>query len=164
MGNKNDKIVYFAGAIRGDRVVVEVIQKIVKYIKELGFLVLSEHVGTGDPIATLAKKIGKTKEILVAEDIERQDIMWLDQATHVIAEISGASTGTGREIEYARTKSKFGKVSAEILCLYQVERKFYASPMIRGMTNNHYPNVTIKSYKDIEELKIIIQEFLQPEK
>ena len=50
--------------------------------------------------------------------MERQDIEWLDQATHVIAEISGVSTGTGREIEYARTKGVLGKTPAKILCLY----------------------------------------------
>ena len=161
MGDKNKKIVYFAGAIRGDRTMADTIQKIVRYIKELGFPVLTEHVGTDDPIATFAGKVGKTKETLTAEDIERQDIAWLDQATHVIAEISGASTGTGREIEYARVKGELGKTPAQVLCLYHGDREFYASPMIRGMSKERYPNILIKQYVEIGEMKQIIKEFLE---
>jgi len=164
MENNNEKIVYFAGAIRGDRVMVNVIQEIVRYIKKLGFPILNEHVGADDPIAAFAEKIGKTKDSLTAEDIEKQDIQWLDQVTHVIAEISGASTGTGREIEYARTKGKLGKAPANILCLYQAEREFYASPMIRGMNSERYPEMTIRVYKDIAEAKIIIETFLRTQK
>lgn len=160
MGNKNEKIVYFAGAIRGDRTMANTIQETVRYIKGLGFLVLTEHVGTDDPIETFAGKIGKTKESLTAEDIEKQDIQWLDSATHVIAEISGASTGTGREIEYARTKGELGKTPAQILCLYHGDREFYASPMIRGMNRDKYPNVRVEKYKDLGEVKIKIKGFL----
>lgn len=161
MNSKNNKIVYFAGAIRGDRIMAETMQKIVSYIKDLGFTVLTEHVGTEDPIETFAYKIGKTKEDLTAEDIERQDIAWLDQATHVIAEISGASTGTGREIEYGRTKGDFGKTPAKILCVYRKDREFYASPMIRGMSKDRYPNINIHPYKNIKELETIIEGFLE---
>ena len=146
MKNKDEKIVYFAGAIRGDIIMAEIMQEIVSYIKDLGFIVLSEHVGAEKPIETFARKIGKTLENLTVEDIEKQDIKWLDQSTHVIAEISGASTGTGREIEYARTKGNFGKTTAEILCVYRKDREFYASPMIRGMSEDRYPNIKIKSY------------------
>lgn len=155
------KIVYFAGAIRGDRTMADTIQEIVGYIKKLGFPVLTEHVGTDDPIGTFAEKVGKTKETLSAEDIEKQDIQWLDQATHVIAEISGASTGTGREIEYARVKGKLGKTPAQILCLYHGDREFYASPMMRGMTRERYPNILIKHYAEMSEVRQIIKEFLE---
>lgn len=164
MENKTDKIVYFAGAIRGNRVMANVIKEVVRHIKKLGFPVLNEHVGADDPIAAFAEKIGKTKDNLTAEDIENQDISWLDQATHVIAEISGASTGTGREIEYARMKGNFGKIPAKVLCLYCVNREFYASPMIRGMVSGRYPNVAIKPYEDINEVKTIIEKFLQVRK
>ena len=134
---------------------------IVAYIKELGFPVLTEHVSEADPILAFAEKIGKTKENLTAIDVETQDTAWLDQATHVIAEISGASTGTGREIEYARTKGQLGKVPAQVLCLYQEEREFYASSMIRGMNKIRYPNITVTEYKDMTEVKAIIEKFLR---
>lgn len=161
MENRNDKIVYFAGAIRGDRIMEETIIEGVRYIKNLGFAVLNEHVGADKPIETFANKIKKTLENLTAEDIEKQDIEWLNQSTHVIAEISGASTGTGREIEYARTKGYFGEIPAKILCVYRKDREFYASPMIRGMSEDKYPNVKIKSYENIEGLKKIVNDFLE---
>jgi len=158
---QDSKVVYFAGAIRGDRSLANVMREIVEFVQGLGFSVLTEHVIADDPIATFASKIGKEKADLLAEDVEQQDIAWLDQATHVIAEISGASTGTGREIEYARAKGSFGKVSAKVLCLYHTEWEFFASPMVRGMTSDRYPNVTIRSYADVMEAKSSIKDFLE---
>ncbi len=155
-----EKIVYFAGAVRGDRLKSGLILQLVNHIKRLGIPVLSEPIADEDPIASLAHKLGKAKEGLTAEDIETKDISWIDTATHFIAEISGASTGTGREIEYARNKHHFGKTPAKILCLYNKEREFYASPMIRGMKPEKYNNVMIKHYNELEEAKEIIQKFL----
>src|SRR3989344_6948194 len=104
--NMSDKKqIYFAGAIRGDRVEAENIIALIRYIQELGHEVLTEHIAE--------KNISDAS--MKAEDIEKRDILWLDSATHVIAEISGASTGTGREIEYARTKGQLGKTPAYIL-------------------------------------------------
>ncbi len=159
--NMKDKIVYFAAAIRGDRLMSKTIIELVNHIKSLDFIVLTEHVGTEDPIGELASKIGKKKEDIQAIDIEERDIEWLDKATHVIAEISGASTGTGREIEYARLKGYLGKTYAKILCLYNEDREFYASPMIRGMTNYRYPNVFVAPYKTLEEAKRLVEGFLE---
>lgn len=157
---QNSKIVYFAGAIRGDRSLAYAMREIVAFVQNLGIPVLTEHVVSNDPVATFANKIGKEKANLLPEDIERQDIAWLAQATHVIAEISGASTGTGREIEYARTKGNLGQVHAQILCLYHKDREYFASPMIRGMTPDRYPNVTIRSYANTNEIASLVKEFL----
>ncbi|MBI2631883.1 hypothetical protein HYW75_02680 [Candidatus Pacearchaeota archaeon] len=157
-----EKKVYFAGAIRGDRCVAETIIRLIHYIKtDLGLPVLTEHVGAEKPIEEFARKISKGVEEILAEDIEEQDITWLNQSTHVIAEISGASTGTGREIEYARTKEHFGKVQARVLCIYRIDREFFASPMIRGMKPNKYQNVEVRPYKDLDDAKKIIRNFLQ---
>lgn len=156
----DNKVVYFAGAIRGDRMMANNMRILVSFIQGLGLKVLTEHVVAEDPIETFANKLGKAKDSLSAEDIERQDIAWLDEATHVIAEISGASTGTGREIEYARTKKYFGKIPAKVLVLYTKEREFFASPMIRGMTVDRYPNMTIEAYTTLDEAQRIIQQFL----
>lgn len=158
---EDQRLVYFAGAIRGDRIAAETMRKIVLHIQSLGITVLTEHVVAEDPIATFAGKINKDKDSLLAIDIEQQDTAWLDEATHVVAEISGASTGTGREIEYARTKHLHGKVPAKVLCVYNIAREFYASPMIRGMTPARYPNVQVGSYSDIEEVISIVNKFLK---
>ena len=146
----NNKQVYFAGAIRGDRAEAENIIALIRHIQGLGYEVLTEHIAE--------KKVSDAD--MKAEDIEKRDIAWLDSATHVIAEISGASTGTGREIEYARQKHHFGNIKADILCLYDEAREFSASPMIRGMTQERYENIIVKRYKDVQEAKKIIEKFL----
>ncbi|MBI2583422.1 MAG: nucleoside 2-deoxyribosyltransferase [Candidatus Aenigmarchaeota archaeon] len=153
------KKVYFAGSIRNDPD-RNTMKELVRFIKSLGYPVLTEHVGADDPIESHAKKLGITKEEHTAEAIERSDIEWLDQATHVVAEISWESTGVGREIEYGRMKGRFGKISAEVLCLYREDREFFASPMIRGMTPDRYPNVRVSAYKNLEEAKEMIRNFL----
>jgi len=162
MDLKTKPNIYFASAIRGDseRAGQSVIL-LIQWLKESGFTVLNDHIGDDDAIEAFARKIGKIKENLTAEDVEKQDIDWLNQAEYVIAEISGASTGTGREIEYARTKGKFGHRPAQILCLYNQKDEFFASPMIRGMTADRYENISIVSYNDIECAKKIIKKFLK---
>ena len=158
---QRERAVYFGAAIRGDRVVADTVCELIRFIRDdLGFPVLNEHVGTADPIAAFAAKVGKTKETLTAPDIERQDTAWLDEATHMICEISGASTGTGREVEYARTKGLLGKVPTVVLVLYDLEREFQASPMVRGMTPERYPNVCVRYYTDAAHAKQLIREFL----
>ncbi|MFH1671277.1 MAG: hypothetical protein ABH889_00665 [Candidatus Portnoybacteria bacterium] len=156
-------IVYFISAIRGVRKRKENVISLIQWLKELGVTILTEHVGANDPIEAQEKLFGKTKGSLTAEDIEKRDIAWLNQAEYVIAEISGASTGAGREIEYARTKEHFGHKAAQILCLYHQEDEFFASPMVRGMTKDRYKNVTITAYQDIEQAKGIIKKFLELE-
>ena len=155
-----DRIIYFAGAIRGDRVAAAEIRDMIIFIRLMGLSVLTEHIIEADTVTAHAKVMGKDRASVTAEDIERQDMAWLDQATHVIAEISGSSTGTGREIEYARNKEHFGKVPAKVLCLYKKERESIASPMVRGMSPEKYPNVKVVSYDSMSAAKEIIKEFL----
>ena len=151
---------YFAAAIRGDRLGADYVSGMIDFIKSHDITILSEHVAAPDPVAAFAKRVGIQEQALTAEAIERQDIAWLDEATHVIAEISGASTGTGREIEYARTKGEFGKRPAKVLCIYLQNHEYVASPMIRGMTLDRYPNVSVSSYVGLAHARILIREFL----
>ena len=153
--------VYFAAPIRGERILPKNIIGLASYIQKLGYPILNDHVGQIDPIGYQAKKLGKPKGEVLPAEIERYDTNLLNKATHFIAEISAGSTGTGREIEYARNKGSFGKIPAKVLCLYEKNREFFASPFVRGMTPADYPNVAIKSYEDLEEAKLIIKEFLK---
>ncbi|OGZ62924.1 MAG: hypothetical protein A2639_01380 [Candidatus Staskawiczbacteria bacterium RIFCSPHIGHO2_01_FULL_34_27] len=150
------KIVYFAGAIKGECIMKAVISELIKFVRdELGIVVLSEHVGEDDPNATLAEKIGKTKDSITPNDIEFQDTKWLDEATHVIAEVSGASTGTGIEIGHARQDN-----NKKILCIYKRDRWFLVTNMVKGMNSERWPNVLVKSYLDLNHAKTIVREFL----
>lgn len=154
-------IVYFCGAVSGDTCLRDtIIRPLIEFIRDdLQIPVLSEHIAYPNHREILAKKIGKQNADEINEfDIERQDIAWLDTATHVIAEISGASTGVGREIEYARTKHHFGHTKARILCIYNHEKK--ASPMIIGMDQEKYTNIFSCGYANLSGARYLIRRFV----
>jgi hypothetical protein len=150
--------VYFAAAITGDRSRAPIFKEVIEYMQKLGAQVLTEHFALENPNLFLATFLKKDYKDLTAEDIEKQDTAWIDEATHVVAEISAPSTGTGREVEYARSKHLYGKTKAQILCLYQTDSK--ATKMIMGMTPERYPNVKVFAYKDLEDIKKVLKDFL----
>ncbi|MDB4940112.1 MAG: uncharacterized protein JWO40_537 [Candidatus Doudnabacteria bacterium] len=149
--------VYFAGAITGDRSRASIFKDIIQHIQSLDKKVLTEHFQLQNPNTFLAEFINKKYEDLLPEDIEKQDTAWINEATHLVAEVSTASTGTGREIEYARSKHLYGHPEAKILCLYEEGSR--ASAMITGMTPERYPSVRVRAYKNLEHLKEILNEF-----
>ncbi len=155
----SDIKVYFAGSITGDRSKAGNFKYIISYMQQLGVKVLTEHFGLDNPNMRLAEIINKKYEDLTAEDIERQDTAWIDECTHVVAEISAPSTGTGREVEYARSKHLYGHVPAKVLCLYAADSN--PTKMITGMTPERYPNVTVRGYKDLEDVHDILKDFLK---
>lgn len=159
--NKDHITVYFAGAIRGDRTHAHIMNELISFIKNSGFNLATEHIGAEDPNKHLAESTKKEKKFLSVEEIESQDISWIDSATHFIAEVTGASTGTGREIEYARNKNYFGKTPAKILCIYLKEKEESVSAMVRGMKKEHYPNVDIMPYNSLDQAKDIVYNFLK---
>lgn len=156
-------IVYFCAAVSGDNSLRDtIVRPLIEYIRDdLKIPVLTEHIAYANHREILAKKISKNSADEINEfDVERQDISWLDTATHVIAEISGASTGVGREIEYARTKGLLGKTPAKILCLFQDTAK--PSAMIAGMNRDRekYYNIYTHSYHGVGNAKYCIKHFL----
>ena len=153
------KVVYFAGSVRGDRCAVKTMKFLIESIQAEGIPVLSEHIIADNPAKALLKK-AKEKKMTEAETIEHQDMAWLNQANHVIAEVSGASTGTGREIEYARLKEQIGEKPTKILAIYLKRRELLVSAMILGMKSDRYPNVAVRPYETEKEAWGIIKEFL----
>lgn len=154
-------IVYFCAAVSGDSSLRStVVRPLIEFIRDdLQIPVLSEHIAYDNHREILAKKIGKQFAELNASDIEKQDIAWLDTATHVIAEISGVSTGVGREIEYARTKGWLGRTPAWVLCIYNDSLGHNVSAMIKGM-NKRYANICVADYMDMGDAQNIIKFFL----
>lgn len=153
--------VYFAGSITGDRSFAGMFKEIIAAIQASNARVLTEHFALDNPNAHLAEFLGKKYEELTPEDIERQDTAWINEATHVVAEISSPSTGTGREIEYARSKHLYGNIPAEILCLYHKDSK--PSKMITGM-GDRYPNVRVVGYGSADEMREIVKKFFEDKK
>lgn len=132
--------IYFAGSIRGGRDDQEIYFKIIEYLGNYG-MVLTEHVGD----STISLKYeNQTKE----EYIYTRDVSWIEEADVLIAEVSSPSLGVGYEIAYAE------KLNKPILCLYFENKDRSLSAMIQGSKN-----LKIRKYKNIEELKKIIDVF-----
>lgn len=161
-GTYDKRTVYFGAAIRGDRSRKHIVSSLIDYIQSLGVPVLSEHVGVQHPDVFLAQKAGMTREDITMEYIEQQDMEWLDQCTHAIFEVSGASIGVGMEIAYARVKGQLGYEPARfVLCLYDTIIESSVSAMVLGMNPDQYPNVMVRSYRHIDEAKAIVKEVLE---
>lgn len=150
--------VYFAGSITGDRSRASMFKEIISAIQSTNARVLTEHFALENPNAHLANFLGKKYEDLTPEDIETQDMAWINESTHVVAEISSPSTGTGREIEYARSKHLYGHVPAEILCLYAHDAK--PSKMITGMADR-YLNIRVQEYSSLEDMQEKVKKFFE---
>ena len=133
--------IYFAGSIRGGRENAELYNQIIEYLKTIGE-VLTEHVGDTN-ISSLGEQ---SKE----EHIHDRDLKWITECDILIAEVSTPSLGVGYEIKDAIAKNK------KILCLYHPQENKSLSAMIAGS-----PNVTNKSYTNLNEAKQIINEFLK---
>lgn len=134
-------IVYCAGAIKGDTSYQKYLKEIIIHLSSL------DHT----PLSELNENF-KSAIPLTDKEIFKRDIKWLEQSKLMIAEISGASLGVGFEISYALYELKI-----PVLALYnsQVEA---ISAMISGCTSKL---ITTKSYKDIDELKNIVSDFIK---
>lgn len=157
-------LVYFSAAIRGDVIAKKVVTELINYIQnDLRVLVLSQHVGAEDPKQSLLKFLRADPEKLSPAEfeslVEEQDTEWVNECTHLVAEVSGASTGVGVEIGHARLKHLLGYPPAKILCLYKSGSQ--PSAMITGMRTERWPQVRVASYRDIEHAKILVADFLR---
>lgn len=133
--------IYFAGSIRGGRQDVDLYQQIIVYLRNYGE-VLTEHLGH--------KKFSSYEENLTDQEVHDRDVEWLLASDVVIAEVSTNSLGVGYEIGRAVANKK------RILCLFRKQRDKKLSAMIAGS-----PQLTVKEYNDLEEIKKIIDEFLK---
>jgi 2'-deoxynucleoside 5'-phosphate N-hydrolase len=131
--------IYFAGSIRGGRNYAKIYQQIIEHLSTYGE-VFTEHVAHTD----------QKGEDLQDDFIYSRDINWIFNSDVIIAEVSNPSLGVGYELGLAVTKNK------KILCLYQKENSNKISAMIAGC-----PNITTVSYKNIEDAKAIINNFLK---
>lgn len=153
--------VYVAGAIRGVRTCAVTIQSIVRHVGQLGHRVLTEHLDSDDPPAAHAALLGIAPELLTPEVVDECDMGWLAQATHVIVEATGASTGTGREIEFARLKHLLGHPKAGILVLYRLDHESSVSMLVRGLTRECYRDaVQVTPYFSEQQLLRVVSFFL----
>lgn len=134
--------IYFAASIAGGRNFLATYQRMVGCIKDLGHVVLTEHIVAAD--------VWHEESGLTPEQIYQRDVIWLQQADAVIAEVSNPSLGVGYEICYALFLAK------PVLCLYH--EPVLLSRMILG---NHRPGLRLSAYQQAEEWQKAITLFLQ---
>ena len=98
--------IYFAGSIRGGRILVDTYKRTVEFLKSEGHQVLTEYVA--DP--TISSDGEKKSESYMFE----KDFKLLKEANLILADISITSVGVGWEIGYSQAIGK------KIICLYNV--------------------------------------------
>lgn len=136
---------YCAGAIRGDSRFTGYIEFIVKIVRRYGepYTERSETYRTLDHFAeTGFKDDGKR--------IYERDVRWLRESDAVIAEVSGASTGTGTEIEKAI------HVHKPVFCLY------HHSSLPSLMVKHHRSKyVIVQEYSSERDLEAYLTCFME---
>lgn len=135
--------IYFAGSIRGGREDAALYLQIIEYLKTFGE-VLTEHIG--DPNLTDLGDDGPTDKYIHDRDLE-----WLQSSDVLVAEVTSVSMGVGYEIGRAVESGK------KILCLFRPDSGKNISAMIAGCGD-----LQLQNYKSLEEVKIVISEFLNP--
>ena len=133
--------IYFAGSIRGGREDAALYQQIIEYLKTFGE-VLTEHIG--DPKLTHLGDDGPTDNY-----IHDRDLLWLQSADAVVAEVTTVSMGVGYEIGRAVESGK------KVLCLFRPDSGKNLSAMIAGC-----PCLELVKYRNLDEVKTTINRFL----
>ena len=133
--------IYFAGSIRGGRLLVDTYRQLIDWLNEK-HTVLSDHVGS-----TAITKNGEQKDV---EYIYNRDVAWLKESDLIIADVTIPSLGVGVEIGLAQTLGK------KIICLYNVNADASLSAMVAGD-----PKITVLRYTTVDEAKEEITKALQ---
>lgn len=129
---------YFAGSIRGGRVMQPFYAHIIQYLQNSGYEVLSEHVGS---------ELSSSGETLDETTIYQRDIAWINEADAVIADVTVPSLGVGYEVAYAQFVAK-----KSVLCVAQSQTN--VSAMIKGS------GVKLLSYDHPEHLEATVDWWL----
>ena len=133
--------IYFAGSIRGGREDQALYAQIIDLLSEYG-TVLTEHIGD--------HLLGHQGETYPSDqEIYERDMHWLQEADLVVAEVTTPSLGVGYEIGKAED-------SKPVLCLYRQEKDKRLSAMLLGNAN-----LSIKTYRDLEEVKKVISDYFK---
>lgn len=161
--------VYFSGSIKGaPEREPHFAWELVRFMGEGGADVLSEHVAARtqqERDFVRAARTGKLLDEMLAEpepwwDIRRQDNVWVDEATHVVALVNAPSLGVGMEIERAILKPSRGLNETPILALIHAELLESLSYMVRGITSEEAA-FQLRTYYDLAEAQAVVTEFLK---
>lgn len=164
------KKIYYSGSIKGSPELDPYFAgKLVAYLIEHGAEVLTEHIAAPTPAEMRRIFATKTGQDVyehfdgprAAMIIRRQDMQWVDEATHLVALVNAPSHGVGMEIERALLKPARGLPRTPILCLVHVDMHDRLSSMIKGITAEECDVFCLKTYSTLEEACAIMSDFLQ---
>lgn len=138
--------VYFSASISGGREDVQIYEKIVSFLKNNSFNVLTEHIAKKD--------INSFEKDNSPSYIYSRDISFIEKSDLVIGECSTPSLGVGYELAYIE------KLKKPCYILYNINKSKPLSKMISGN-----PYFKIYYYKNelelIDNLKNIINDYLK---
>jgi len=134
-----ERVIYFAGSIRGGRDDHAIYAHIIEKLKKFG-RVFTEHVGSAD--LTAGGESGSPR------DIHDRDLNWLKSSDIVVAEVTTPSLGVGYEIARATEWQK------PVLCLFRAGTGRTLSSMISGC-----PGVMVREYTTVADTGEILDDF-----
>ena len=139
---------YCAGAIRGEIFDGKYFDRIIQIVKEFG---IPETEKVGYKLYPLESYTNGEKRITGEKRVAERDRKWIRHSRAMIAEVSGASTGTGWEICFA---TRVVRIPA--LCLYH--SSVLPSLMIK-QDNAKY--TIVQEYSDESEFETYVRCFLE---
>ncbi len=163
------KTVYYSGSIKGmPEIEPDFAWQLVQYMISSGADVLSEHVAARNQAEMneiRARRVGMTVQVMLAQPepwfgIRRQDLEWVEKASHVVAVVNAPSHGVGMEIQHAILKPRLGLRPTPVLCLVRERLLEKLSFMVRGISGEENPYFYLKTYTNLETAKVAVSEFL----
>ena len=134
-----DRVIYFAGSIRGGRDDTTIYQQLIEKLRKFG-RVSTEHIGSPNLTAN-----GEEASPRMIHD---RDLDWLQSSDVIVAEVTTPSLGVGYEIARATQWQK------SVLCLFRTGTPRTLSAMISGC-----PGVTVREYANVDEVDEILETF-----
>jgi nucleoside 2-deoxyribosyltransferase len=133
--------IYFACSITGGREFEGVYQELTAALVSDGHEVPTAHLAESTVVALEA--------VVEPRQVYERDVIWIQAARALVAEVSVPSHGVGYEIAFALHSGK------PVLCLFQAGRKL--SKMISG---NPHPQLQVRAYRDTTEAVRLMRDFL----
>lgn len=134
-------MVYFACSLTGGRADERYYRFIVDHLQSRGLEVPTAHLAHPD--------VMELERVVVPQEVYQRDIEWIDGSDALVAEVSTPSHGVGYEIGHALSRGK------PVLCCYQ-----QGLPVSKMITGNGDPGLCVKSYRNTDELRTILDEFI----
>lgn len=133
--------IYFACSIRGEQGGKEEKEMMVKAMKDLGHVVLSEQFTNYDIDVNQ-----QNSTEMIPSDIYKQDMGWVYDSDIIVADVSRISTGMGYEVGWKMAKG------GRILALCKAEKLESLSNMLKGCTEKNFKLISWQTKGDVRKI------------